>query len=536
LQDGSFWFYEYDNLGQLRSGKKYWSDGTPVPGQQFEYSHDDIGNRTQTKAGGDQSGTGLRSASYSANSLNQYTSRGVPGAVDILGIAPASASVTVNSSPADYRRGEYFQELVTVANGANPVWQAISVSTSGGGSASGNVFVPRTPEDFDDPATPSVNEGYDLDGNQLRDGRWNYTWDGENLLTKLESLANAPSGSKRRLEFEYDWQGRRIKKKVTNLDTSSVLLDTKFLYDGWNLIAELNATNNAVIRSYMWGLDLSGAMQGAAGVGGLLVVNDTANGVNFAAYDGNGNVAALVKGTDGTISAQYEYGPFADGPFAEPIRVTGPMGKANPIRFSSKYTDDESDFLYYGHRYYNPSTGRWLNRDPIRERGGINLYCFVNNDPPNGIDLHGLYKHAIHDEITRVAVTTAKLNTNRKCKTRIHTILMMGNDSQDAPLSKLWDNRRHYNRLPTETEEQGNFNYFDYINNYELPRFTRAWRIRQNPTAKKLFSPWAGYCTHGKTSLFTLKGMEQLTKTGMLGPKVKQEPLMHRRTYTHKPI
>jgi RHS repeat-associated protein len=212
------------------------------------------------------------------------------------------------------------------------------------------------------------------------------------------------------------------------------------------------------------------------------------------------------------------------------------MGKANPIRFSSKYTDDESDFLYYGHRYYNPSTGRWLNRDPIRERGGINLYCFVNNDPPNGIDLHGLYKHAIHDEITRVAVTTAKLNTNRKCKTRIHTILMMGNDSQDAPLSKLWDNRRHYNRLPTETEEQGNFNYFDYINNYELLRFTRAWRIRQNPTAKKLFSPWAGYCTHGKTSLFTLKGMEQLTKTGMLGPKVKQEPLMHRRTYTHQPI
>jgi YD repeat-containing protein len=33
LQDGSFWFYEYDNLGQLRSGKKFWSDGTPVPGQ-----------------------------------------------------------------------------------------------------------------------------------------------------------------------------------------------------------------------------------------------------------------------------------------------------------------------------------------------------------------------------------------------------------------------------------------------------------------------------------------------------------------------
>jgi RHS repeat-associated protein len=135
----------------------------------------------------------------------------------------------------------------------------------------------------------------------------------------------------------------------------------------------------------MWGLDLSGATQGAGGVGGLLAVNDVANGVHFAANDGNGNVAALVKGTDGTISAQYEYGPFA-----EPIRVTGAMGKTNPIRFSTKYTDDESDFLYYGFRYYYPSTGRWIIRDLIVERGGANLYQFINNVGPNGWDLNGL--------------------------------------------------------------------------------------------------------------------------------------------------
>jgi RHS repeat-associated protein len=66
------------------------------------------------------------------------------------------------------------------------------------------------------------------------------------------------------------------------------------------------------------------------------------------------------------------------------------MGKTNPIRFSTKYTDDESDFLYYGHRYYNPSTGRWLNRDPIEESGGLNPYGFMGNDPVQVYDLLGL--------------------------------------------------------------------------------------------------------------------------------------------------
>ena len=72
LADGSYWVYLYDTLGQVISGKKYFPDGTPVPGQQFEYAFDDIGNRTSTKAGGDQNGANLRSANYTANNLNQY--------------------------------------------------------------------------------------------------------------------------------------------------------------------------------------------------------------------------------------------------------------------------------------------------------------------------------------------------------------------------------------------------------------------------------------------------------------------------------
>jgi len=56
LADGSFWIYQYDALGQVTSGKKYWIDGTPVPGEQLEYGFDDIGNRTSSKVGGDANG------------------------------------------------------------------------------------------------------------------------------------------------------------------------------------------------------------------------------------------------------------------------------------------------------------------------------------------------------------------------------------------------------------------------------------------------------------------------------------------------
>ena len=46
---------------------------------------------------------------------------------------------------------------------------------------------------------------------------------------------------------------------------------------------------------------------------------------------------------------------------------------------------------YYGYRYYDPVTGRWPSRDPIGERGGVNLYGFVGNDGVNSWDLLGYY-------------------------------------------------------------------------------------------------------------------------------------------------
>ena len=167
--------------------------------------------------------------------------------------------------------------------------------------------------------------------------------------------------------------------------------DLKFISDPilfGRHIMELDGTNNALVRSYVLGMDLSGTMDGAGGVGGLLLVTlhaGSAAGMHFAAYDENGNIVALLAASDGSVSARYEYGPFA-----EPIRLTGPAANQNPFRFSTKRTCNTTDLVLYEYRAYNPVLGRWQNRDPLGERGGINLYSFVQNDGVNWFDDSGL--------------------------------------------------------------------------------------------------------------------------------------------------
>lgn len=383
--DGSVWNFQYDDRDELVSGKRVWGDASPVAGQQFEYAFDAIGNRTLTKAGGDTNGANLRLANYTNNTLNQLAGRGVPGSVDVMGAATATATnVSVNSQPADARRVEYYWKQLAVSNSGGPRWQAVTNTatlSNQTATVTGSVLVPPAGQTF----------GYDADGNLTNDLVWAYRWDGENRLRALEVLPSAASNGlpRVRLEFGYDWQGRRLSKAVlTNWNGSvySTTNLTRFLYDEWRPVAELTEAN-ALIRSYAWGLDLSGTLDGAGGIGGLLELLDYSTGPpsrHFPCYDGNGNVAALVK-SDGTVSARYEYGPFG-----EPIRVTGPNARTNPFRWSTKYWDQESELSYYGHRYCSPALGRWISRDPIEEDAGISLYAFVKNLPVSAVDSLGM--------------------------------------------------------------------------------------------------------------------------------------------------
>jgi len=116
------------------------------------------------------------------------------------------------------------------------------------------------------------------------------------------------------------------------------------------------------------------------------MMNSVQNGTHFSAYDGNGNVSALINASNGEVTANYEYGPFG-----EPIRVSGTMSTENPFRFSTKRTIDSIDIILYEYRAYSPILGKWLSRDLIGEKGGRNLYGFTLNNPIIYIDTDGRF-------------------------------------------------------------------------------------------------------------------------------------------------
>jgi RHS repeat-associated protein len=105
--------------------------------------------------------------------------------------------------------------------------------------------------------------------------------------------------------------------------------------------------------------------------------------------DGNGNVTMLVGTGTPTIKAYYKYDPFG-----RPLGSSGSLAGVNAMRFSSKPVMGSSELYYYGYRFYDPSSQRWLNRDPLGEVGGICIYGFLRNSPLANFDSLGLTDRA----------------------------------------------------------------------------------------------------------------------------------------------
>ena len=406
LADGSHWTYEYDLRNQVKGGVRETAANVALPGLDFDYAYDEIGNRSTATVNGQIS-------TYAPNALNQYDQRTVPGVLQVQGAAPSGEKVAVNNTIATVAQGR-FAAQVPVANSSGPVYDRVNTAAVNQSASpldfalenQGALFLGKSPETY----------AYDDDGNLTRDGRWDYTWDAENRLARMSTRADVaavlPSLPRRQLDFVYDAQGRRIAKKVSSVSSGGALTQLShrsFLYRGWNLIAELDASVSpqALVAAHAWGPDLSSSSQGAGGIGGLLwtrqavAAPDAPAGYYAPAYDGNGNITEwLSLASSAASNAARVVGVLEYAPFGESLRRSG-VAKALPFSFSSKYVDHESGLNYYGFRYYNPSTGRWLSRDPIAEEGGANLYGLLDNNPVDEVDVLGMGKAKVVGYVVR---------------------------------------------------------------------------------------------------------------------------------------
>jgi len=231
----------------------------------------------------------------------------------------------------------------------------------------------------------------------LTNGVWSFTWDAENRLV------SACSNNVLLVRNTYDPRSRRIRKEVSAYNASTGNYEpvtcNAFLWDGWNVFREVRDQMSEVSTNYYtWGSDLSGSLQGAGGVGGLLAVTtvsaaDPQPVIHFPMYDANGNITEYVA-TNGMVVARYEYDAFG-----ATVAQFGPLAETFTHRFSTKPFDVETGLVMYQLRPCEPNLGRWLSRDPIGVKGGINIYGIAGNDLMNKWDYLGMFPHLTDEDI-----------------------------------------------------------------------------------------------------------------------------------------
>jgi RHS repeat-associated protein len=353
----------YDPIAEVTSWAAKESNGTSRENEQLSYAYDAASNlhlRTNNSL----------VQTFTVDTLNQLSNVTHSGTLTVSGALPApAANVTVDGNVAQTNGDFTFAATgITGSNGANTF--TIIAENVYGTNVTNTLSVNL-------PATVVLQ--YDANGNLTNDGTRSFFYDAENQLTNVVVSNQWQAG------FVYDGFGlRRIKRQYTwQSSTWSLTNEVHYIYDG-SLVIQERDTNDNVLVTYTRGLDLSGSLQGAGGIGGLLARTDT-NGTTYYHFDGNGNVTALINAY-GLIVARYEYDAYG-----RLIGQWGSLASTNAYRFSSKEYDSLTGLYYYGHRYYDPTLQRFLNHDTIGEAGGINLYGFVGNNPVNEVDPYGLW-------------------------------------------------------------------------------------------------------------------------------------------------
>ena len=368
----------FDNIGQLTSWSATESGGTPRLNEQLGFGFDAADN-LHTRNNGNLAQT------FNVDAANELTNVSRAGTFTLSGATPApSSSVTVNGQSAQtYGDFTFAQTNLALVNGQN---NFTNVAQNVYGLKVTNILTVNLPQ--------SVNFSSDNNGSLTNDGLKTLAYDAENQLTSVTVAGQW------RNEFVYDGFNRRRIFRDYRWDTGTSgwvkTNEVRYICDGYLPVQERDS-NNVPQVTYTRGLDLSGSLSKAGGIGGLLARTDT-NGSVYYHGDALGNITALMDAQE-NIVGRYLYGPFG-----KPIGEWGPMAPVNVMQFSSMPYYTKAGIVGYPLRPDLTDPDRWATVDPIGEpgfelirhrkanvlAGGANRYQFVRNNPIRYLDRFGL--------------------------------------------------------------------------------------------------------------------------------------------------
>ena len=215
-------------------------------------------------------------------------------------------------------------------------------------------------------AVGSTTPTYDNNGNLTYDGTWTYTYDRENRLIQA-----AKSGTT--VTYTYDAFNRLIERAV---GPSS---KTRFYYDNhWRVIAEYDEGDNLKAK-YVYGPEIDEP------------VRMNRNGNNYYYHAAALGTVTEITAQNGGVLERYAYdvygSPLIWGAFGN---LLSSSFVGNRLMFQGRDRDPDTRLYNFRNRYYSPSLGRFLQVDPIRQMGGLNLYRFVLNAPTLRTDGYGI--------------------------------------------------------------------------------------------------------------------------------------------------